>query len=190
MIWNLNQCPCDSKVPAFNHSSGLVASAEQAQLLDLWRISSPKLCGKLGKRIKLDGRPVGARNGSCHLLCRAYWVGPAHSVESWGLREESGEGLEKRVMIFFLHFLQQSLWRPSRCFHTHPLGCLLFFYLGFSSGSEVKHSPTIQENRVQSPGWEDLLGKGMATHSSILAWRIPRTEDPERSMGSQRVGCD
>ena len=41
-------------------------------------------------------------------------------------------------------------------------------------------------------GWEDPLEKGMATHSSILAWRIPRTEEPGglQSMGSQRVGQD
>ena len=35
----------------------------------------------------------------------------------------------------------------------------------------VKHLPTVQETRVQSLGWEDLLEKGMATHSSILAWK-------------------
>ena len=48
----------------------------------------------------------------------------------------------------------------------------------------------MQETRVQSLGWEDPLGKGMATHSSILAWRIPWTEGPGRlqSVGSQRVG--
>ena len=42
------------------------------------------------------------------------------------------------------------------------------------------------------PGWEDLLEKGMATHSSILAWRIPWTEEPGglQSMGSQRVRPD
>ena len=53
----------------------------------------------------------------------------------------------------------------------------------------VKRLPTMQETRVQSLGWEDPLEKGMATHSSILAWRIPWTEDPSRlqSMGSQRV---
>ena len=45
---------------------------------------------------------------------------------------------------------------------------------------------------VRSLGWEDLLEKEMATHSSILAWKIPRTEEPVRlqSMGSQRVGHD
>ena len=45
---------------------------------------------------------------------------------------------------------------------------------------------------VQSLGWEDLLEKEMATHSSIPAWKTPRTEEPGRlqSMGSQRVGHD
>ena len=49
-----------------------------------------------------------------------------------------------------------------------------------------------QEMRVQSPGWEDPLEKGMATHSSILAWKIPWTEEPDRlqSITSQRVGHD
>ena len=50
----------------------------------------------------------------------------------------------------------------------------------------------MQETRVQSLGWEDPLEKGMATHSSILTWRIPWTEEPgkSQSMGSQRVGHD
>ena len=42
----------------------------------------------------------------------------------------------------------------------------------------VKNLPAMQETQVQSLGWEDLLEKGMATHSSILAWRIPWTEEP------------
>ena len=56
----------------------------------------------------------------------------------------------------------------------------------------VKRLPTMWETRVQSLGWEDLLEKEMATHSSILAWKIPWTEEPGRpqSMGSQRVGHD
>ena len=54
----------------------------------------------------------------------------------------------------------------------------------------VEHLPTIWETRVQSLGQEDLLDKEMATHSSILAWKIPWTEEPGRlqSMGPQRVG--
>ena len=44
----------------------------------------------------------------------------------------------------------------------------------------VKHLPTKPETRVQSLDWEDLLEKEMATHSSILAWKIPWTEEPGR----------
>ena len=54
----------------------------------------------------------------------------------------------------------------------------------------VRNQPAMQETQVRSLGWEDPLKKGMVTHSSILAWRIPRTEEPGRLqfMGSQRVG--
>ena len=53
----------------------------------------------------------------------------------------------------------------------------------------VKNLPTMQETWVQFLGWEDPLEKEMATYSSILAWRIPWTEEPGRlqSMGLQRV---
>ena len=53
----------------------------------------------------------------------------------------------------------------------------------------VKNLPGMQETQVPSLGQEDPLEKGMATHSSILAWRIPWTEEPGRlqSMGLQRV---
>ena len=56
----------------------------------------------------------------------------------------------------------------------------------------VKNHPAMQETGVWSLGWEDPLEKEMATHSSILAWKIPWTEEPGRlqSMGSQRVGHD
>ena len=52
----------------------------------------------------------------------------------------------------------------------------------------VKNPPTMQDTWVQSPGWEDPLEEGMATHSNILAWRIPWTEKPDRLqyMGQQR----
>ena len=54
----------------------------------------------------------------------------------------------------------------------------------------VKRLPTMQETQVQSLGQEDLLEEEMATHSSILAWRIPWTEEPggPQSMGLQSVG--
>ena len=56
----------------------------------------------------------------------------------------------------------------------------------------VENPPAMRETWVPSPGRENSLEKVMATHSSILAWRIPWTEEPGRlqSMGSQRVGHD
>ena len=56
----------------------------------------------------------------------------------------------------------------------------------------VKHLPTMRETWVRSLGQEDPLEKEMATHSSILAWKIPWTEETGRlqSMGSQRVRHD
>ena len=55
-----------------------------------------------------------------------------------------------------------------------------------------KNLPAMQETQIQSLGWEDALEKGMATHSSILAWRIPWIEEPGKlqSMGLQKVGHD
>ena len=54
----------------------------------------------------------------------------------------------------------------------------------------LKHPPSMQETWVRSVGQEDPLEKEMATHSSVLAWKIPWMEEPGRlqSMGSQRVG--
>ena len=56
----------------------------------------------------------------------------------------------------------------------------------------VKNLPAVQETQVQSLGQEDPLEKGIATHPSILAWRIPQTEEPGglQSMGSQTVRHD
>ena len=56
----------------------------------------------------------------------------------------------------------------------------------------VKNPLAMQETWVQSLGWEDPLEESMATHSSVLAWRIPWTEEPAglQSTGSQRVGHD
>ena len=64
--------------------------------------------------------------------------------------------------------------------------------LGFPSGSVVKNLPTEQQTLVLSRGQKDALEKGMAIYSSILAWRIPSTEEPGglQSIGSQRVGHD
>ena len=60
----------------------------------------------------------------------------------------------------------------------------------FPVAQRVKNLPAMQETRVQSLGQEDPLEKGMATHSSILVWRITGTEKPGglQFVGSQRVG--
>ena len=65
-------------------------------------------------------------------------------------------------------------------------------FLKYSSlvAQMVKNLPAMQETRVQCLGWEDLLEKEMVTHSGILAWIIPWTEEPDglQSLGLQRVG--
>ena len=56
----------------------------------------------------------------------------------------------------------------------------------------VKNLPAVEETQVRSLGWEDPLEEEMSTHSSILAWRIPQTEEPSgvQSMGWQRIRHD
>ena len=64
--------------------------------------------------------------------------------------------------------------------------------MGFPGGAVVKNLPAMLEAQVRSLGQEEALEKGMAVHSSTLAWRIPWTEEPGglQSMGSHRVGYD
>ena len=70
---------------------------------------------------------------------------------------------------------------------------LITYYKGFPGGSDGKKKKknllAMLETQVRSLGWEDPLEKGMATHSIILAWGIPWTEEPGglQSMGLQRV---
>ena len=77
------------------------------------------------------------------------------------------------------------------------LNCNIIYIIlwGFPSGSEGKNLPAMQEPQemqIQSLGWEDHLEEDMATHSSVLAWRIPWTEEPGglQSIGFQRVRHD
>ena len=71
-------------------------------------------------------------------------------------------------------------------------GLVLFDRAILCVAQMVKRPPAMRETRVQFLGWKDPLEKEMAIHSSILAWKIPWTEEPDRlqSMGSQRVGHD
>ena len=64
--------------------------------------------------------------------------------------------------------------------------------MDFSGSSVVKNLPAVQEIGDRSLGWEDPVEEGMATHSSILAWRIPLMEEPDglQFMGSHTVGHD
>ena len=59
--------------------------------------------------------------------------------------------------------------------------------MGFPGGLEIKSPPAVQETRIRSLGREDPLEEEMAAHSSVLAWRIPWTEEPGglQSMGTQ-----
>ena len=60
----------------------------------------------------------------------------------------------------------------------------------FLEAQTIKNLPAIQETGLQSLGQEETLERGMAPHSSVLVWKIPRTQEPGglQSMGSQRVG--
>ena len=76
--------------------------------------------------------------------------------------------------------------------NTNTFGQLLTI-IGVSLVAQmVKRLPTMRETGVRSLGWEDLLEKEMATHSSIHAWKIPWTEEPGglQTMGSQRIRHD
>ena len=86
----------------------------------------------------------------------------------WGLKE-----LETTEQLHF-HFLSLSSW---------PYGASLV-------AQTAKNLPAMQETQVQSLDGEDVLKEGIATHSSILAWRIPWTEEPGglQSMGLQTAG--
>ena len=96
-----------------------------------------------------------------------------------------GEGAQCAVGRCLWHWVC-----PPSCFSRES--CILD-HLGASLGAQmVKKLPAMWETWVQSLGQEDPLEKGMAPHSSILAWRIPWTEESGRlqSMGSQKVGHD
>ena len=97
---------------------------------------------------------------------------------------------------------KRSLWKENDFLNKWTseefpaIKCIIFsasyHALAFPVVLVVKTPPALQETWVQSLGWEDPLGKGMATHCSILAWGIPWTEEPGRlqSMGLLRVRHD
>ena len=84
-----------------------------------------------------------------------------------------------------------SIVPPSICHEVMGLDAMIFQSASLVA-QRLMHVPAMQETWVRSLGQEDALEKEMATHSHILAWRIPWTEEPAglQSMGSQRVGQD
>ena len=103
---------------------------------------------------------------------------PSLVLHPWHLAEERQVRVPRDLaQDHILHALPQ----------TNEVGSQAFW--GFPGGSAVKNPPVMEETRVQSLGREDPLEKGMATHSSILAWKIPWTEEPDglQSTGLQRV---
>ena len=97
-----------------------------------------------------------------------------------------GFDLGERDSIFYL-FLLIAFYYISTPFYPHLDQAWTSLV-----AQTVKNLSAMQEAQVQSLGGEDPLEKGMATHSTILAWRIPWTEEHGelQSMGSQRVGPD
>ena len=95
-------------------------------------------------------------------------------------------------MLSKVHLTSQSRMFGSRWMTTPRWWSRSRPFLDFPVAQMVKNLPTMQETRDWSLGQEDLLEKGMAAHSSILAWRIPWTEKSGglQSVGSQRVRHD
>ena len=92
--------------------------------------------------------------------------------------------------IIFPYKSLQSIKQSSLCYTVGP-----YYFIYSSVAQQVKQLPAMQETQemqAQSLGGEDPLEEEMAIHSSILAWKIPRTEDPRglQSKGSQRAGHD
>ena len=105
----------------------------------------------------------------------AFWLVPLPPPVHCGIR-----------MAFLKHYFVQTV---SACVQLPSMLLQIIIFSASLVAQAVKNLPAVQETQVGSLGREDLLEKGMATHSSILAWRIPWTEDPGglQSKGSQRV---
>ena len=97
-----------------------------------------------------------------------------------------------KISIIFFAWVANTVYTHTHT-HTHIyIYIYIYCYMGFPGDWVVRNLPAMQETWVQSLGQEDPLEKGMKTHSSILAWRIPCTEEPDglQSMGPQRVRRD
>ena len=115
-----------------------------------------------------------------------YWSGLPFAPPG----ELPNPGIEPRSPTLLADALPTEICEKSHIFSDKVFGKLGF--PGGASGKEPARQCRRQRDSVQSLGREDPLEDGMATHSSILAWRIPGIEEPGglQSMGSQRVGHD
>ena len=86
------------------------------------------------------------------------------------------------LWITFTHFTHLTFGNRQSAFFIYEFSVLKFhiYVKGFPSGSAIKNLPAMQETWVWSQDWEDPPGKEMATHSRILAWKIPWAEEPGR----------
>ena len=126
--------------------------------------------------------------------------GPREAQEIIGERDtEEDKGIEGQLAIILDQLVSQhrreSLWVKAYMCCFYFLNFFLLTYSWFRASlvaQTVKKLPAMQETQVRSLGQEDPLEKEMATHSSILAWRIPWTEKPGglQAMRSQRVRHD
>ena len=112
-------------------------------------------------------------------------VGWHHQLDGHELEQAPGVGDGQGSLSCYSPWGHKESVMTEQLFRTSP-------FMDFLSGSTVKNQPAMQEfeeTQFRSLGQEDPLEEGMATHSSILAWIIPWTEEPGglQSMGSQRV---
>ena len=131
-------------------------------------------------KVKVESEKVGLK-----LNIQKTKIMASGPITSWQITGETGE----RVADFIV--LGSKITADGDCIHEIKRHLLLENWASLVA-QRLKRLPAMQETWVRPLGWEDPLEKEMATHSSILAWRIPWTEEPSElhSMGSQRVGHD
>ena len=98
-------------------------------------------------------------------------------------------GIKLFLMLYELPIFVKEFVVYKMCLRIVKFSPLSLFLRASLIAQLLKNLPAMQETWVRSLGWEDPQEKGMATHSSILAWKIPWTEEPGglQSMGSRRI---